>query len=199
MFFGKITVINRLHRRASHSSTSPRLKIQSRRNAGRPSSTVPLKLRIAPRAGAVINAHGLVRLDRAGVRLGGRQFDFAHGHADVGVDFAGNINAFAAGSRSADSLLCGSNESLVAIIKCVTSVESRGDRLIRKGGGKSGGRYSYASITWIRFLGRRRSRVALSAFVPQQTGPVGSPNRWKARLLRAQRQAGENPGGGVVR
>ncbi len=26
---------------------------------------------------------------------------------------------------------------------------------------------SYASITWIRFLGRRRSRVALSAFVPR--------------------------------
>jgi len=26
----------------------------------------------------------------------------------------------------------------------------------------------FASITWIRFMGRRRSRVALSAFVPQQ-------------------------------
>jgi hypothetical protein len=24
-------------------------------------------------------------------------------------------------------------------------------------------------------------------------GPVGSPNKWKARLLHAQRQAGENP------
>jgi len=29
-------------------------------------------------------------------------------------------------------------------------------------------------------------------------GPVGSPNRWKARLLRAQRQAGEKPGGILI-
>jgi hypothetical protein len=54
---------------------------------------------------------------------------------------------------------------------------------------------SYASIIWIRFLGRRRSRVALSAFVcrrrsltaAQQTGWL--PDTGKARLENRRRQA----------
>ena len=78
-----------------------------------------LKFRIAPGAGAVIDADRLVCLKRVECRVssvesGGffpstlvfrpstqnlrwREFDFAHGHADVRVNFAGNVNAFAAG------------------------------------------------------------------------------------------------------
>ena len=41
---------------------------------------------------------------------------------------------------------------------------------------------SYASITWIRFLGRRRPRVALSAFVPHRRD--GLAPRMKSKLGR---------------
>ena len=53
--------------------------------------------RIAPRPAAIIDAHGRILLDRAGVRLGVADFDLAHRHAEVGMQFAGHENFFAGG------------------------------------------------------------------------------------------------------
>jgi hypothetical protein len=57
---------------------------------------VALETRIAPGTGAVIDADRLILLDGTGVGFGGREFDFAHRHADVGMQLALDVNAFAA-------------------------------------------------------------------------------------------------------
>ena len=52
---------------------------------------------IAPRPAAIIDAHGRILLNRAGVRFGVADFNLAHGHAKVGMKLAGNKNLFAGG------------------------------------------------------------------------------------------------------
>ena len=72
--------------RPSCSSTSPRFKIQSRRSAGRPSSDLPVKCGIAPRPGAIIDAHRrILRYLRRCKTWSAPDFDLAHRHADVVV------------------------------------------------------------------------------------------------------------------
>ena len=96
MFFGKITVVNGLYRPAVVFLNIAAGANPFRAQRGQALLDIALEIRIAPGAGAVINADRFVLLDGAGVGFGGREFDFAHGHADVGMEFAGDVNAFAA-------------------------------------------------------------------------------------------------------
>jgi len=52
---------------------------------------------IAPRPGAIIDVHRIIRRDRAGVRLRRRHFDLTHRHTDVGMNCAGHENLFGGG------------------------------------------------------------------------------------------------------
>ncbi len=55
------------------------------------------EIRIAPRAGAIIDAHGRIFLNCAGVRFGVAHFDLAHRHTNIGVNCASHENFFARG------------------------------------------------------------------------------------------------------
>ncbi len=97
VLFGKIAVVNGLCRAAVvflhiAAGANP-LGAQCRQ----PLLHRAFEVRIAPRTGAIIDAHRLILLDGAGVRPGGREFDFAQGHADIGVDLPRDVNAFALG------------------------------------------------------------------------------------------------------
>ncbi len=52
---------------------------------------------VPPRTGAVIDADGFVDLDATVEGFGGREGDLAHGHADVLVDMALDVDALAGG------------------------------------------------------------------------------------------------------
>ena len=62
---------------------------------------VAIETGVAPRAGTIIDTHWFICLDLAVEGLDGREFDFTHGHADIGVDLPRDVNAFALGSRCA--------------------------------------------------------------------------------------------------
>src|ERR1017187_6386152 len=162
VFAGEIAVIHRLHFApvVLHHVTALQNPIAAQRRQtflGRAGER-----RIAPRPAAIVNMHRRIFPDRAGVRLGRRHFDFAHGHADAGMDFARHKNFFAVGQLFAAvrfERFFGRDHK---------SVDSRwlrvesGSRLIwemllRLGPGGRHAVPSYASITWIRFLGLRRS------------------------------------------
>lgn len=150
---------------------------------------------IAPRPGAIIDAHRRIWRDRAGVRLGVADFDLAHRHANVGMQRARDVNLLLAGSCS---LLCGSKESLVAII----NVWSYGSRQ----GWEGECRHSaapFASITWSRFNGSPALRVGLSAFVADIgiRRLVGSPDVAKLgrRLGSVKRASGGVCDQGVIK
>ena len=95
VFFRKITVVNWLGR-----TTIVFFNVAAFQNPFAPQRRqavfdIAVKTRITPRTGAIIDAHGFVLLDGTGVGFGGREFDFAHGHTDVGMKPAFDVNLFA--------------------------------------------------------------------------------------------------------
>ena len=52
-----------------------------------------VEVRIAPRAGAVINVYGFVRLALSGSGPGWPELDLAKRDAEVGMELAGNVNS----------------------------------------------------------------------------------------------------------
>ena len=81
MFFGQITVVNRLQ-----FSPLAFLHVTAganpfRAQRGQPLRNGAVEVRIAPRPGAVINAHWIVHLDLAAVRLAIALFGFQSGAA----------------------------------------------------------------------------------------------------------------------
>ena len=85
---GEIAVVHRLHFASVVFFHVTALQNPFAAQRGQPFIGRAGEIRIAPRPGAVIDAHGSIRLDSAGVGFGRRHFDFAHRHADVGVNFA---------------------------------------------------------------------------------------------------------------
>ena len=92
-----------------HHRASKSIRGATRANLPRPAG----EIRIAPRTGAIVNAHRFICSMRAGVGFRRRHFDFAHRHANVFVHLALDVNFLLAGSCS---LLCGSKEDFGSAI-----------------------------------------------------------------------------------
>src|SRR5687767_3601573 len=95
VFAGKIAVVLRLH-----FATVVFLHVSSLQNPIATQRRQALiggarERRIAPWPAAIIDAHGLIRRDRAGVRLRRCDFDLPHRHANVLMQRALNVNLFA--------------------------------------------------------------------------------------------------------
>src|SRR5437867_1005287 len=100
MLFRQVTVVNRLDR-----APIIFLDVTARANppgaeGGQPLLDADLEIRVAPWTTRVVKAHRLTHFDPAIERFGGREFDLAHRHADVFVEFAGHIHALAVGQGS---------------------------------------------------------------------------------------------------
>ena len=94
---GEIAIVHRLHFAAVVFLDVAALAESSRAQRGQTFLDAAGERRIAPRPGAIIDAHRFVRLDGAVEGFGGREFDLAHRHAHVGVNLAGQIDAFGVG------------------------------------------------------------------------------------------------------
>ena len=89
---GKITVIHRLHFASvvfRHIATLQNPITPQRRQTF---VGIAVEVRIAPRPGAIINAHGLVGFHFAVKTFRRREFNFAHRHLHVGVKLARQID-----------------------------------------------------------------------------------------------------------
>ena len=97
MFLGEVTVVLRLDLAAVvgfHITTSQN---PIAAESGETFFGGAFEVGVAPRAGAIIDAHRLVFLDAAVERLGVGEGDLAHRHADLRVELALDVNAGGSG------------------------------------------------------------------------------------------------------
>ena len=137
-----------------------------------------VEIQVTPRAGAIIDRAPARFARWRRCRIWWREFDFAHRHADIGMQPARDVNTFAlrqlfAAVRFERLFVC--DHGKVFSFKFSVFYEHR-KILLKKGGLGSpplGGRAqapSFASITWIRFRGSSAFRAELSAFVVPADG-----------------------------
>ena len=136
---------------------------------GRPLLDVAIERGIAPRAGAIIDAHGFIGLDAAVERLGRAELDFAEGHAnrpDESCPGRTPARNWAAGHRSAVQ-----KTIFVAIIHLLSVAIPLPRELVEAS-------VPFASITWSRFNGSAANPPRHSQPSPRAM----STQRWLAPL-----------------
>ena len=97
MFAGKIAVVLRLHVATVVFRHVAALQNPIASQRGQAFLGIAVETGIAPRSGAIIDAHRFIGLDGASIGFGGCQFDFAHWHTHVGMQLARDVNLFAPG------------------------------------------------------------------------------------------------------